>query len=105
MQLIRCLYETRASGSSVDIKSVIKISMDALATSFTALHGLAVYRRSCLRPAINPQFRAIWANVGKEYPELLFGSDLTQRLKDIKETGRIGATINQKPSTSHGPSF
>ena len=76
------------------------MGIDAPALNFNAMHKLAEHGRANLRSSINPQFRAICAKVDKESPELLFGADLTQRLKDLKETSRVGAAFSQRPSTS-----
>ena len=90
MRLTQSLFEARKEGSVVDVKSMIKMGIDALALNFNAMHRLAEHRRANLRPSINPQFRAICAKEDKSL-ELLFGADLTQRrLKDIKETSRVG---------------
>ena len=79
---------------------MIKMGIDAPALNFNAMHKLAEHGRANLRSSINPQFRAICAKVDKESPELLFGADLAQRLKDLKETSRVGAAFSQRPSTS-----
>ena len=105
MRLTQSLFEARKEGSVVDVKSMIKLGIDALALNFNAMHRLAEHRRANLRPSINPQFRAICAKVDKESPELLFGADLAQRLKDLKETSRVGAAFSQRPSTSKSGHF
>ena len=99
--LLQLLYEGRTDTENLDIKHAIKVGMDAVALNCLALHRLADYRRNSIRPTINPQYRAICAKQDNESHELLFGGELTQRLKDRKETVKVGATchVSQKAST------
>ena len=80
--------------------------MDSVAINSTALHRIAEMRRSAIRPAINPSFRAICTKEMKESGEWLFGADLAQRIKDLKETSRVGSVCYQKPkATTRGGGF
>ena len=105
-QLLLVLFDAHGSKKELDLKHAIRIGMDAIALGCSAVHKLAEQRRSTLRPSINPQFRAICGKLEKEPADLLFGPGLTQRVKDLKETARVGTTFqNTKRGTKKDGSF
>ena len=92
--------------SKPDVKKTIKIAMDAIALNCSALHRIADLRRNALRPAINPRFRAICGREIKESGQWLFGADLHQRIKELKETSSVGSIFQNKPKVpSRGGAF
>ena len=92
--LMQQLYDCRTENKELDIKHALKVGMDVMLLSCSAAQKIADHRRNALRPAISPQFRAICGKQESESHELLFGKDLIQRVKDIKETARLGASYN-----------
>ena len=97
MQIVRQMYENSADLSKLDVKKMIKIAMDAIALNYNALHRIADLRINPLWPAINTRFRAICGREIKESEQWLFGADLHQRIKELKETSSVGSIFQNKP--------
>ena len=98
---LELLYDGRETKNQLDVKAAIKLGMDAIALNCTAMLKLAEHRRSSIRPALNHQFKALCVGQGKEPHELLFGTDLPQRLKDIKDTSKLGSSVAASKKTTY----
>lgn len=83
------------------LKSAVKINGDAEAAMGHAFHDLSLKRRQAIRPHLQQCFAALCKDK-QPVTQLLFGDNLAQSIRDIRETERLGATV-ALPSTSKQP--
>ena len=96
--LIDWLYKARAmKDDKPDWLHAIWMGLDNFTLCCASLHEICDQRRTALRPSLNLKFKSLCAGQKKEVPSGLFGEDLPQRVKDLNETFKMGATL--KPFT------
>ena len=92
------LFCAKSSGTS-SVADIAKIAIKFCADSAMVLgqlnSDLLDSRREFILPELNSDFRKIVIEKG-EHPELLFGDNLSQKIKDISETNKLGQAVAKR---------
>ena len=92
------LFCTKSSGTSsvADIaKIAIKFYADLAMVLGQLNSDLLDSRREFILPELTSDFRKIVIEKG-EHPELLFGDNLSQKIKDMSETNKLGQAVAKR---------
>ena len=81
--------------------SMIEMLTDSITLIMSSKHELDMRRRELIRPDLQTEFRGI-CNPKHPVTEYLFGSDLTQVIKDITETSRVTNKIRNNGQSFRG---
>ncbi|XP_028408729.1 uncharacterized protein LOC114531295, partial [Dendronephthya gigantea] len=97
------MTNTLLAGQQIDSKSVLAQSVDSIALLGHMNHNLSQLRRDQIRPALKPEYVSICSSsADHEDSKLLFGDDLPKRLRDAKESCRIGNTMTHNITRQSG---
>lgn len=80
------------------LKSAVGKNGDALAAMGHAFHDVSLKRRHAIRPLLHHNLAGLCQD-SRPVTQFLFGDNLSQSVKDIRETEKLGATV-ASPSTS-----
>ncbi|RUA04501.1 MAG: hypothetical protein DSY43_06165 [Gammaproteobacteria bacterium] len=87
-------------------KSILADGIDNIALLGHVGAELSCFRREQMKPGLKHEFRPLCSKELDEPSPLLFGDDLPKRIRDAKETTRIGVTVardrGQKDRQSRG---
>ena len=79
--------------SQIDTKDMVTDSIDAIALVGHVVSGISSIRREQLRPSLKHEFQTICSNSVPSSSKLLFGDNLAKKIRDAKETSRIGLPV------------
>ena len=80
--------------SQIDTKEMVTDSIDAIALVGHVVSEISSIRREQLKPSLKAEYQTICTNDVPRSSKLLFGDDLAKQIRDVKETSRIGKTVD-----------
>ena len=75
-----------------DLNKLVSNAVDSIALLGHVTNDLNNFRREQIRPALNPEF-AVLCSAEIPHGKWLFGEDLPKRIRDIKETSKLGQVV------------
>lgn len=93
LQTANSLIKMKSNADNADIKQLLTQSVDAIALLGHVSHELAYLRRGKIKSVLKPEYSSICMDDG-QHSKYLFGDDLPKRLRDAKETSKVGQVVN-----------
>ena len=88
--------KTSLKGEAKDqIKELLKTGLDIIQLGACSLQDLNQTRRNSIKYDLNPQFRGLCA-IPKEETTMLFGSNVSERVKEMAEVNKMSSKLTSK---------
>ena len=96
------LLKARADKNRVDVETIIRMNMDAIAIMGHITYNLAQRRRDVIRPTLNKDYATLCAS-HVPVTTFLFGDELQTQLNHIRASNKIKNTASASYTSQKRP--
>ena len=93
--ILKDVLSAEAESKMVDVKSIIRNSLDAVTLLGSISHDISVKRKQNIRNSLNYQYQPL-CNANRPTTQFLLGDDLQKGMKEAQESSRLGITYSAK---------